>query len=137
MRGCLGDKLGEKEEGLLRFRGGNAADSVEDEADDGVGENRNDKTDDSVENGILGVGDFFAIAAGDDVADTAPDKHDDGEGADDGEGDTGELGKNAFWADEFGWHAVGTGGFSAFLDGQSHSFSGAESQAGSDAGDDL
>lgn len=69
----LGDKLCEQEEGLVGVGGGVAADSVEDETDDGVGEDGDNEADDGIKNGVFGVGDFLAVTAGDDVADATPD----------------------------------------------------------------
>ncbi len=69
----LSKKLGEKERSFFGgFRGGLSADGVQDEVDDSVSKENNDEAKDSIENGIFGIGDFLAVAAGDDVADTAP-----------------------------------------------------------------
>lgn len=51
---------------------GDRAKSVEDEVNNGVSEDGNNQADDSVEDGVFGVGDFFAVAAGEDVTKTAP-----------------------------------------------------------------
>lgn len=130
--------MSEKKRSLLGgFWSGLGADGIEDEIDDCVSKEDNDKTEDGVENGVFGVGDFFTVAAGDDVADAAPDEHDDREGANDGEGDAGELGEDAIVADEFGRHAFGAGNFRTFLNGESHGFTSAKREAGADASDDL
>lgn len=123
--------------GFVGFWGAVAADGVQDETDDSVSEDGDDKTDNSVENGVFGVGDFLAVAARDDVADAAPDEHDDRECANDGEGDAGELGEDAIVADELGGHAFGAGDFCTFLNGESHGFTSAKREAGADASDDL
>lgn len=61
--------LDEKEGGFVGLRGGGGgADGVEDEADDGVSEEGDNETDDGIENGVFGVGDFFAIATRSNVA---------------------------------------------------------------------
>ena len=116
---------------------GDRAKSVEDEVNNGVSEDGNNQTNDSVEDGVFGVGDFLAVAARDDVADAAPDEHDDRECANDGEGDAGELGEDAIVADELGGHAFGAGDFCTFLNGESHGFTSAKREAGADASDDL
>lgn len=130
--------MGEQEERLVGFLGGwDAKDVDEDEADNSVSEDSDNEADDGIKDGVFRVGDFLAVAAGDDVADTAPDEHDDRKGADDGEGDAGELSEDTVVADKFGRHTFGAGDLSTFLDGESHSFAGAKRQAGADAGDDL
>lgn len=48
------------------------AKSIENEVNNGVSEDGNNQTNDSVEDGVFGVGDFFAVAAGKDIAKTAP-----------------------------------------------------------------
>lgn len=58
------------------------ADGGEDEVDDGVGEKGDNETDDGVENGVFGVGDFFAIATRDDITETTIEKHDYGDESD-------------------------------------------------------
>lgn len=105
--------------------------------DNGVRKHGNDQTDDGVKDGVFRIGDFFAVAAGNDVAETTPDQHDDGNGTNDAESDAGDLIKNAVRTDEFGWHTVGTGSFSAFLSSEGHSFAGTEREGGADAGDNL
>ncbi len=133
-RAGLGEKSGE-EVGGSWFVGG--ADGVEDEADDRVGEEGDDETDNSVENGVLSVGDFFAVATGENVAETAPDEHDNGDGANNVEGDAGDAGEDAVGSDELGGHTFGTSGFGAFLDGESHGFASKKGKHRTDSGDDL
>ncbi len=48
------------------------AKSIENEVNNGVSEDGNNQTNDSVEDGVFGVGDLFAVAAGKDIAKTAP-----------------------------------------------------------------
>ncbi len=122
---------------MIGFWGAVAADGVEDEFDDGISEDGDDETDDGVEDGVFGVSNLLAIAARNDIADTAPDEHDDGKSANNSEGDASELSENTFRTDEVGRHTFGPGDFGTFLDGESHGFAGAERQAGADAGDDL
>ena len=43
-------------------------DGVEDEVDDGVGQNRDDEANNRIKNGVLRVGDFFTIATRHDVS---------------------------------------------------------------------
>ncbi len=51
---------------------GDRAKSVEDEVNNGVSEDGNNQADDSVEDGVFGVGDLFAVAAGEDITKTTP-----------------------------------------------------------------
>lgn len=111
--------------------------SVKDEVDDGISEDGDNETDDGIENGVFRIGDFFIVAAGKDVAQAAPNKHNDRNSPDDIEGDVGELGEDAVGADEVFWHVVGTGGFGAFTDAERHSFARAERDGGADAGEHL
>ncbi len=84
--------MSEKKRSLLGgFWSGLGADGIEDEIDDCVSKEDNDKTEDGVENGVFGVGDFFAVTARDDIADASPNQHNDGNEADDIEDDIGEL----------------------------------------------
>lgn len=41
---------------------------AEDEVDDGVSEEGNDKAEQGIKNGVFGVGDFFVVAAGKNIA---------------------------------------------------------------------
>lgn len=116
---------------------GHWVDSDEDEVYDGVGEEGDGETEKGVEDGVFSVGDFLAVATRKDVAETAPDQHKDGNGANNVEGDIGKAGEDAFWADELGRHAVGAGGFGAFLDGEGHDFTSAKGEGGADTDDKL
>lgn len=117
--------------------GGGWTNGNEDEVDDGIGEKSDAEAEQGVEDSILSVGDFLAVAAGNDIAKTAPDEHDDGNGANDVEGDVREASENAVDADELGGHAVSAGSFGAFLDGESHGFAGVKGGDGADPGDNL
>lgn len=65
--------MGEKKRGFFgSFRNSLSANGVEDEVNDGVGKKDDDEAKNGVEDGVFGVGDFFAIAAGDDIADATP-----------------------------------------------------------------
>lgn len=75
------------------------ADAIEDEVDDGEGEDGDDETDDGIEDGIFSVGDFFTVATGDDVAEATVDEHDDGDDAHDIENGIGDIGEDAVYAD--------------------------------------
>ena len=128
----LGEEGGDEGGSFFGDFGGLGAESVEDEIDNGVGEECDDETENSVENGVFGVGDFLAVAAGDNVADTAPNQHDDGNEANDVEDDIGELIDDATVADQLSGHTFGTGGLGAFLDATfGHDWTGAEN-CGSD-----
>ncbi len=120
-----------------RWLGGDAAEGVEDEIDDGVGEEGDDETDDGVEDGVFRIGDFLAVAAGNDITEATPDEHDDGKRADDAESDISEAVKDAVDADELGGHAFGAGGFGTLLDGESHDFAGAQGKDSAKADDGL
>ena len=97
---------------------GGAGDGVNDEVDNGKGQDRDNKTNDSVEDSVFGVGNLFAVATGDNIAETAVDKHYDRYNADDVEDGVSNLSENAIGADEVIRHAVGAGGLGAFLDGE-------------------
>ncbi len=101
-------------------------DGVEDEVDDGVGQNRDDEANNRIKNGVLRVGDFFTIATGKDVAETAVNQHDDRDYTDDIEDGVGDLGEDAVNADEFSGHTISTSSGSTLLDGESHSFASTE-----------
>ena len=113
------------------------ADGIEDEVDDSISEESDDETKDSIEDGVFGVGDLFAVATRDNVAETAPDQHQNGDCANDVENSIGNLGKDTIWANEVFWHAVGTSCFGAFLNSQCHSLTSAQSNHGADASGDL
>ena len=101
------------------------ADGGEDEVDDGVGEKGDNETDDGVENGVFGVGDFFAIATRDDITEAAVEKHNDRNEADCEKDDIGDASNDAVRADKFGWHTFGTSGLGAFFDtSESHGLAG-------------
>lgn len=95
---------------------GLASDGVDDEVDNCECENRDDKADDGVKNGVFGVCNFFAVTARDDVAETAIDEHDNGNDADGIKNSVGDLGEDTVLADELGRHSLSAGGFCAFLD---------------------
>ncbi len=122
---------------LLGRGGGERIDGDEDEIDDGVGEEGDGETEDGVEDGVFGVGDLLAVAAGKDVAEAAPNEHKDRDGTNGIESDIRKTGEDAFRADELGGHTVGAGGFSAFLDGEGHNFAGTEGEGGAQADDEL
>lgn len=107
--------------------------------DDGVGEDGDDEADDGVEDGVFGVGDFFAVAAGHDVAEAAPDEHDDADNADGVEHEGSDVGENAGGAKEVGGHTVGLDGFGAFLCGVvgGHNATGPKGGDGASSGEDL
>ena len=113
---------------------GRAADGVDDEVDDGVGEQGDDETDNGVEDGVFCVGDLLLVAAGDDVADTTENLHDDGDDADSVEDGVGDVCKNTVVADELGRHTVSAGGFGSFLGGESHGATSEKRGSGSSAG---
>lgn len=70
----LGEVSEEEYSTLNWFGGGNVgADGIENEVDDGISEERNDETEKSIEDGVFGIGDFFVVAAGNDVTKSAPD----------------------------------------------------------------
>lgn len=81
--------------GVRGLGSGNGANSIEDEVDDCESENGNNKTDDRIQDCIFRIGDFFAVAAGHDVAEAAPDKHDDGNDTNDVEDGIGNSSENA------------------------------------------
>ena len=113
------------------------ADGGEDEVNDGVSEDGDDEADDSIKDGVFSVGDLFAVAAGNDIAKTAIDKHDDGNKGDEEKDGICDLGKDAVVANELGGHTFGTSSFSAFADADGHSFASPESEGGASPRDDL
>ena len=95
-----------------------AGDGVNYEVNDGKGKDGDNKTDDGIEDSIFGVGDFFAVATRNDITETAVNKHNNGNDADDIKDGISDLSKNAIWADKIIRHAVSAGGLGAFLDGE-------------------
>lgn len=113
-----------------------AGDGVDDEVDNGESENRNNQTDDSIEDGVLGVGDFLAVTTRCDIAETTVDEHDDRDNADGIKDGVGNLSENAIFTDKLGRHTIATSSFSTFLNGKGHNFSSGKSESGRDAGQD-
>ena len=66
-------------------RDGAVRDDVDNEVHDCVGKEGDYETDDRVEDGVFCVGDFFRVAAGNDVAEAAIDEHNDRDDTDCGE----------------------------------------------------
>lgn len=132
-------EIGEEKKGAFGglARGGAGADSIEDEVDNGVSKEGNDKTKEGIKDSVLGVGDFLIVAARDNIAKAAPDEHDYGNEADDVESGVSKTINDAIGSNEFGRHAVGASSLSTFLNGECHSFAGAEGQSSTDASGDL
>ena len=107
--------LGEEGDGF-GGRVGGAGEGADDEVDDGVGKDGDDEADDGVEDGVLGVGDLFAVAAGEDIAEAADEKHDDGDAGDDVEGDVRDVADDARVTEEGARHFVGFHEVGAFLE---------------------
>lgn len=127
----------EEEEGAVGIGVNVSADGVENEIDDRVGEEGDNEAEEGVEDSVFRVGNFLIVAAGEDVADTTPNQHDDGDETDNIEDDVSELVNDAVGTDEVGGHAVGAGGFGAFLDREGNGFTGAKRCGDADAGDEL
>lgn len=127
----------EEEEGVFGIGIDVSADGVENEIDDSVSEEGDNEAEEGVEDSVFRVGNFLIVAAREDVADTAPDQHDDRDETDDVEDDVSKLVNNAVGTDEVGGHTVGSGGFGAFLDREGHGFTGAKRRGDADAGDEL
>lgn len=108
------------------------ADGIEYEVDDGVGKNGDDQTDDGIEDGVFGVGDFFAIASRNDISEAAEDEHDDGDCTDDEEDGVGDLSEYSCRSNQFCRHAVGSGRCSAFLNTDGHGFTRTDDESGAD-----
>jgi len=113
-----------------------AGDGVDDEVDNGESENRNNQTDDSIEDGVLGVGDFLAVTTGCNIAETTIDKHDDRDNADGIKDGISNLSENAIFTDKLGRHTIATSSLGTFLDGEGHNFASGKSESGRDAGQD-
>lgn len=96
------------------------ADSGNDKIDNSVRKEGNNKTNDGVKDGVFGVGDLFTITSGDDIAETAPDKHEDRNGSYSKENSISELAEKAVRTDEIGWHFVSPSGVSAFTGAESN-----------------
>ena len=127
----LGEEASEKEGGFLDgFGRGLSANGVQNEVDNGISEENDNETKNGIEDSVLGVGDLLAVAARDDVADTAPDQHNDRNETDNVEDDISELIDDAAVTDEFGRHTVGAGSLGAFLDAKSHDLASARDKGG-------
>ena len=96
-----------------RQLGGGAADGVDDEIHNSVGQDGDNEADDGVHDGILGIGNLFAIATRDDVAKAAVDEHNNGDDTDGVKDGVSDLGEDAINADKFGGHTIGASNFSA------------------------
>lgn len=112
-------------------------DSIKDEVDDSISQDGDDKTNDGIKDGVLSVGDFFAIAARKDVTQTAVDEHNHRDNANDVKHGVGDLSKDAINPNKFGWHTISAGSFGTFLDGESHGFASAKSCSGANSSGDL
>ena len=99
-----------------------AGDSGNNEVDDCVGEQRNDQTDDSIKDGVFSVGDFFVVAAGNDITETTVNQHNNRNNTNDKKQGVGDFSEDTSGTNQFGWHNVGFGGFSAFLNGEGEDF---------------
>lgn len=87
----------------------------EDEVNDCVRKEGDDKADDCVKDCVFRVGDFFRVAARENIAETAINKHNNRDDTDDEENDVCDSAENAVVADQFRRHAGRTSGFSALF----------------------
>lgn len=79
-------------------------------------EESDDETDNSIEDGVFGVGDLFAVATRDDIFDAADDEHDYSDNANDVEDSISDLFKDAGVTEKIGRTAIATGSLGALLE---------------------
>ena len=92
---------------------GLATNGADDEVDDSIGKNCDNKTDDCVHDGVLGISNFLAVTTRDDIADAAENKHDNGNNTDGVKNSVGDFGENTVSTNKISWHTRGTSGFGA------------------------
>ena len=97
---------------------GGAGDGVNYEVNDGKGKDGDNKTDNSIEDGVFSISDLFAIATRDNIAEATVDKHNNRNDTDDVEDGISNLSENAIWANKIIRHTIGTSDLGAFLDSE-------------------